>query len=40
MENLLFLGVPKFGQITAQLKCAQILGHLITTIFHLEQMEK
>ena len=23
MENLLFLGVPKFGHITAQLQCAK-----------------
>ena len=40
MENLLFYGVPKLGQITTLLQCAQILGHLITIIFHLGQMEK
>ena len=40
MENLLFIGVPKFGHITGQLQCAKILGHPITIIFHLRQIEK
>ena len=37
MENKLFLGVPKFGNITAQIECA--LGHLKLLIFHFGQME-
>ena len=26
MENLLFLGVPKFGHVTGQLQCAKNIG--------------